>query len=85
MVDLQDNLFSFERYTEDDVIYWMGVAVGTPLHYRSQFGDGGYHNVEFVKITMRNRIPVIICQNTFGQLHWGYLSQFSKDLRKKNC
>ena len=51
MVDNQENLLSFQRYTEDDVIYWMGVPKGTSVWYYIQFGDGPQVKAEFIELT----------------------------------
>lgn len=75
---MQEHLFSFQRYTEDDVIYWMNVTPGTLLLYYTHFGDGSAVNVEFVRMAMKDKIPTIICKSQKGNLHWGYLSQFKK-------
>lgn len=81
MVNIQDNLLSFQRYTEDDVIYWMGVPKGASVWYHAQFGDGPQIKAEFIELRMLDKIPVIYCQTIYGE-RWGYLSQFKKMGRK---
>lgn len=81
MVIMQENLLPFQRYTEDDVIYWMGVPSGEKLWYKTQYGDGISITAEFIELRMMNKIPVIYCQTHYG-VQWGYLSQFKKIGRK---
>jgi hypothetical protein len=78
---MQDHLLSFQKYTEDDVIYWMDVAKGTKLWYHSQFGDGAIIEADFIELRMKDRIPVIYCSTHYG-VQWGYLAQFKKCFRK---
>lgn len=77
MVDFQEHLLPFQRYTEDDVIYWMSVHKGTKVWYKSQYGDGVVVEAEYIEMRMIDKVPVIYCQTFYG-LQWGYLSQFKK-------
>lgn len=77
MVTFQEHLLPFQRYTEDDVVYWMEVQKGTKIWYYSQFGDGPTIVGEFIELRMKDKIPVIYC-NTFHGVQWGYLNQFKK-------
>lgn len=81
MVSMQENLLPFQRYTESDVIYWMGVTKGEKIWYHTQFGDGIQITAEFIELKMLDKIPVIYCQTQYG-VQWGYLSQFKKIGRK---
>jgi hypothetical protein len=82
MVTIQEHLLSFQKYTEDDVIYWMGVQPGTKLWYVTEFGDGATIIAEFVELKMSDKIPIIICSSFDNVLHWGYFSQYKKCQRK---
>lgn len=81
MVTIQDNLLSFQRYTEDDVVYWMGVEKNAMVWYKTEFGDGPTIEAEFIEMRMLDKIPVIYCRTAYG-IQWGYLSQFKKRVKK---
>jgi len=83
MVNNQENLLSFQRYTEEDVIFWMANekrATEEPVYlwYKSQFGDCPTHTlVRMRHMRLIDGIPTIYCYDRNGIQLWGYLSQFS--------
>jgi hypothetical protein len=79
MLLIQDNLFPFQQFTEEQVIIWMRVQKNAYLWYKGQHGDSPQDMlVKMDEMRLHSGIPVIYCYDRDGKHLWGYLSQFKQ-------